>query len=65
MKTPLWHRFHAEKLRISAYEYDQQARRTDNFHLKTAYKNLAQADRVLATHHEKVADLLKQLGGKK
>lgn len=64
-KTALWHRFHAEKLRESAHEYDQLARKTVDFTLKTAYKNLALAHRTNAMHHEKVAELLKRQEAKK
>lgn len=64
-KTPLWHRFQAEKLRESGHTNDQLARKTTDLTLKTAYKNLATVQRTLAMSHEKVAELLKQREGSK
>lgn len=59
MTTPLFHRFEAEKLRAHAAEWDETARTEPSFHLKTAYKNLAQRERELAAQHDHTAMALR------
>lgn len=58
-KTPLWHRFQAERLRESAAEWDKAAHVEGLFHLKTAFKTLAQRERELAAQHDHTAVALR------